>query len=246
MHFENLYSSSDGNLYLVTARSGEKLLIECGVPWKKLIKAIDYDLTHVVGCLVSHAHQDHCKAIHHVLKNGIQVFASWDTLELTGTDGNPSAHAIQAGTYVNAEGRAQIWPFEFYPFDVPHDIPNLGFVVIEKPADESLFYAVDCFNIKPSFGRAFDIIALGCSYDEQVLASRVDAGVIIESLATRLRTAHLSRSKAMKYLTQCCKLPNCRELHLLHMSKSNIDREATRQWFEDELFVPVYAKAKYE
>ena len=92
----------------------------------------------------------------------------------------------------------------------------------------------------------FEIIAIGVSYDEETLARSVKDGTINESLAKRLRKSHLSKTKAMKYLRESCNLKNCREIHLLHMSGSNIDRESTRQWFEDELFIPTFAGGKYD
>lgn len=56
MRFESFYSSSTGNLYCVTAANGKRLLIECGVTWRKLIKALSYDLTNIEACLISHEH----------------------------------------------------------------------------------------------------------------------------------------------------------------------------------------------
>ena len=49
-------SSSSGNLYCVTAANGKRILIECGVAWKKLQKALGYKLNNVEACLISHEH----------------------------------------------------------------------------------------------------------------------------------------------------------------------------------------------
>ena len=56
MQFDSFYSSSSGNLYVVTATTGERLLIECGVPWRKILPCIEYNLGDVRACLISHAH----------------------------------------------------------------------------------------------------------------------------------------------------------------------------------------------
>lgn len=48
-------SGSSGNGYALI--SGEEiLLLECGVPAKEMLQAIDYQTGKVVGCLISHEH----------------------------------------------------------------------------------------------------------------------------------------------------------------------------------------------
>ncbi len=48
-------SGSGGNGYVLISES-EILLIECGVPAKEMLRAIDYQTGKVVGCLISHEH----------------------------------------------------------------------------------------------------------------------------------------------------------------------------------------------
>jgi len=48
-------SSSVGNGYALCG-TDEILLMECGVPSKDMLKAIDYQVNKIVGCLVSHEH----------------------------------------------------------------------------------------------------------------------------------------------------------------------------------------------
>lgn len=49
-------SSSKGNLYEVTANNGERLLIDPGLQWKQIQKALDYDLSNIVGACITHEH----------------------------------------------------------------------------------------------------------------------------------------------------------------------------------------------
>ncbi len=56
MIFRQHYSGSSGNLYEIVANSGARLLIEAGVTWKKLQKALDYNLSNIEACLISHGH----------------------------------------------------------------------------------------------------------------------------------------------------------------------------------------------
>lgn len=55
MFIETLESGSAGNAY-VLGNANERLLIECGVPGKEMLKAIKFNTTSIAGCLVSHEH----------------------------------------------------------------------------------------------------------------------------------------------------------------------------------------------
>jgi len=56
MKFIQHYSGSSGNLYEVVSNNGKRLLIEAGVVWAKVQKALRYDLKSISGCLLSHEH----------------------------------------------------------------------------------------------------------------------------------------------------------------------------------------------
>ena len=48
-------SGSQGNAYTLECQN-ETLLLELGVSWKDIIKALNFNLSKVVGVCVSHAH----------------------------------------------------------------------------------------------------------------------------------------------------------------------------------------------
>lgn len=48
-------SGSVGNSYILECEN-ETLLLELGVPWKDIIKALNFNLGKVVGVCVSHSH----------------------------------------------------------------------------------------------------------------------------------------------------------------------------------------------
>ena len=49
-------SGSQGNHYWIDC-NGEKLILESGLPWKQILKSMDYNLEGVSGMVVSHAHR---------------------------------------------------------------------------------------------------------------------------------------------------------------------------------------------
>lgn len=50
-----LNSGSSGNAYIVDA-CGQKLLLELGVKWNEILKALNYKIDDVVAVLISHGH----------------------------------------------------------------------------------------------------------------------------------------------------------------------------------------------
>ena len=55
MKLKVLASGSKGNCYILESPTGV-LLIEAGIPWKEILKGLDFNLKGVVGCLISHEH----------------------------------------------------------------------------------------------------------------------------------------------------------------------------------------------
>ena len=66
MQFIAINSNSNGNAYILQSSTGEALIVECGVRFEKIKEALGFNLSAVSGCLVTHEHQDHCKAVKEV------------------------------------------------------------------------------------------------------------------------------------------------------------------------------------
>lgn len=236
MQFNQLYSSSTGNLYMVTASNGKRLMIECGVVWSKLQKALNYDLSGIVGCLVSHEHKDHSKAVVDVMKAGINIFVSAGTLwsiESLEAEWQRRTKVIQDKTIVLLGT-----DFKVRAFATNHDATEpLGFAI--KCDGEYLLFVTDTSHIKQRFPWPFSIIALECSYNKEYLAKKVEVGVVNETFAKRLLTSHMEEKEAMRYLTEFCDLSKCRQIHLLHMSADTINKKRVKMDFERKLFIEV-------
>lgn len=240
MRFTQHYSGSSGNLYTVEANNGKRLIIDPGVRWNKILDAMDYDISSVVGCLLTHEHKDHGMSILHVMKAGIDAYASCGTWRILPAKNHRRAvvlgHFEKWYTPVNGNG-----DFQFMPFHTLHDAEDsLGYVV--KCDREYLLFATDTAFIRQRFNVAFDIIAIECSYDRAILQERVDTGTINESLAKRLLSSHMEKQETIRYLKEFCDLSKCREIHLLHMSRDNIEAEETRKEIENMFFIKTIIK----
>jgi phosphoribosyl 1,2-cyclic phosphodiesterase len=228
------YSSSSGNLYELKSLSGERLLIDPGVTFKKLQKALDYNFDNIVGCLITHGHYtDHCRGVKDIIKSGIEVYASAGTIEELDIPKKHKERMIP----IEAQKKYTNDCFEFMPFNVEHDAQEpFGFVI--KCDDEYMLFATDTMFIPSKFDLPFSIIALEVSYSLLVLKNRVEEGFIEESVAKRLLESHQEIRTAIHYLKTCCNLNRCKELHLLHLSRSNQILSETRELFERE-FSPI-------
>lgn len=62
-----LGSSSSGNCYILDD-GNEALIIEAGIRFAEVKKALRFNLRKVAGCLITHQHNDHAKYIHDMVK----------------------------------------------------------------------------------------------------------------------------------------------------------------------------------
>lgn len=229
MRFEQLYSSSKGNLFMLTADNGKRLMIECGVPWKKILQALEFDLKGIEGIILSHDHGDHSKAIRNAMKAGLTVYSGAGTFEALGIHSHHRARHVSNKTLVRFDS------FEVLAFDVTHDANEpLGFCIRDKQANKYMLFATDTSHIRQKFNVPFEIIAIECSFDAEVLQYNVDNDKINEALATRLLTSHMEVNETKRYLRESCDMSQCLELHLLHLSASNIHAENIAEEFERE------------
>ena len=232
MRFDQYFSSSSGNLYAVTSRSGRRLMIECGVLWKKLQRALGYDLRGIDACLLSHAHADHSKSVREVLQAGINVYTSQGTLTALGIECERRVRPVEPGKAFFLDG------FTIYPFQTHHDaVCPLGFLVSDTEVPRSLLFATDTSHITQRFTVPFNIVAIECSYDRDVLAKRVETNDINQALAKRLLTSHMEWRTTETYLDQFCDLSRCEQIHLLHMSGDNIVKERIQDYIQRKFFI---------
>lgn len=47
--------SKNGNSYVLCS-DDEILILDCGCNYKKILRGVDYQISKVVGCLISHEH----------------------------------------------------------------------------------------------------------------------------------------------------------------------------------------------
>jgi len=80
MIFKTLASGSKANCYLLDDGK-EVIVIECGVPFLEVKKALDFDISRIKCVLLTHEHADHSKYLKEYINAGIPICTSSGTLE---------------------------------------------------------------------------------------------------------------------------------------------------------------------
>lgn len=209
MRFESFFSSSHGNAYLVDDGC-TKILIECGVSYKKLCKTMGFRLTEVQGVLISHEHKDHAGCVEKLIGSGFDVYMSGGTAEALELPEKllELAHGLEAGVQI------QIGSFDVMPFGTFHDaLEPLGFVIRSRVDGDVLAYAIDTVNIPYRFPGA-GVLALEANFDQAILdrCQRMP-----EKVRKRVANTHMEIDRLCACLRKM-ELTGCRELYLLHLS----------------------------
>lgn len=220
-------SGSSGNCYLLETKN-ETLILECGITIKKIKEALNFDLTKVVGCLVTHEHKDHCKSVKDVLKCGINVYMSEGTLKGAGLDYNYS-HRIPYLLEHNSVFK--IGEFTVIPFNTQHDVNEpLGFLIYHQELGKILF-ATDTYYLKNKF-TGISHILIECNYDESVLPN-------LPGWRARTLRSHMSL-ETLKETLKCWDLTETKDITLIHISGENGNPEKYQKEIEELTGIKTY------
>ena len=211
MRFESVFSSSHGNVYLLDD-GHTRILIECGVSYKQLTRALGFRLTEVQGVLISHEHKDHSSCVDKLIGHGLDVYMSSGTAEALELPEKllELAHGMEAGVGLT------IGTMDILPFQVFHDCREpLGFCV-QSQVDHDIFaYAIDTVNIPYRF-PGVNILALEANFDQAIL-DRCER--MPEKVRKRISNTHMEIDMLCRCLDRM-DLSRCRELWLMHLSDS--------------------------
>jgi phosphoribosyl 1,2-cyclic phosphodiesterase len=230
MKLKVLGSGSQGNCYLLEGESGS-LLIEAGLPWKKIIKGINFNIENICGCLISHEHLDHSKAIADVLNNGIDVYASKGTIDACKVSGY-RIHIVES------KKQFTVGSFTVMPFQTEHDAAEpLGFLVQHEEMGKLLFIT-DSYYCRYKFSGLAHIM-VECNYSMDILNSNLEKGLVHPAVAKRLLTSHFNLENVKEFL-KVTDLSMVKEIVLLHLSDNNSDEKMFVDEIEKLTGKPVY------
>ena len=229
---KTLASSSKGNAYLLES-GGKWLLVECGIPYKTLQEKLDYQVSRLDGCLVTHSHGDHARCMPDLVKAGIGVYCTEETFKA-------AAPGLPPALYQKIEPNRRYflggWKWSVQPFETVHDAPgSVGFVISDEK--DSLVFITDTAYCKYTF-PFITILMIEANYSEEILAANIEAGRIDPARAKRVRENHLSIERVIELL-RANDRSRLREVRLLHLSDGNSDEALFKEMVKKVVGVPV-------
>lgn len=201
MKLKVLGSSSAGNCYILESDT-EALIIEAGLPFMEVKKALNFNVRKIVGVVVSHSHGDHAKYIAEYQKSGLMYLYG-------------NVHKQNDVTETRGIISIRYGEFVIRPFPLVHDVECYGFY-IQHPDIGSLVYATDTEYIKYRF-KNLNHILIEANYSDDL----IDNEAVNYSHVMR---GHMSLQTALDFISTNNN-PNLRTVCLLHLSDKNSDSE---------------------
>lgn len=221
MKVKVLGSSSSGNCYLLT-NENETLVIEAGVSFLEVKKALDFQISKIVGCIISHEHRDHAKYAIEYLKAGITVLCSEGTQEKIST-GLLQPFKIYHGKKV------KIGNFEVMPFDIIHDAAQPFGFIIKHPECGKILFLTDTYYSEYTF-KSLNHFLIEANYCQNIIKEKLESGSINLSVKRRIETSHMS-IQTTKELLKANDLSQVMSICLIHLSSTN----SNAQQFKSEI-----------
>ena len=220
---KTIASGSSGNAYLVTDGHTD-LLLECGLKFRDLQIALEFKTSNLAGCLLTHEHKDHSHGLKDMLHNGIDVYTSKGTAEAEGII-NPRLKIIEK----MKDFKVGTWTIK--PFDVEHDAAEpLGFFLMNE-LGERLLFVTDSYYVRYKFPGMTHIM-IECNYSVDILDYNILHGYVPKSIRNRIVGSHFSLDNVKTFLIEN-DLSKVQEIHLMHLSGSNADRDRFKREIQE-------------
>jgi len=237
MNFIPLASSSKGNAYLLQTDGVPPLLLEAGIPIKQIrvkLRNHGVSLSDLAGCLVSHEHGDHSKAVKDLLKAGVDCWMSEGTSKAIGMEHHHRiCFLVESGSEITI---ASVWTV--LPFALEHDATEpTGFFIAH--GDDRLLFISDTAYVENRF-EGVTMIAVECNFQDEILHENISKGYLPSVTGRRTRRNHMSL-KIVKDFLLANDLSRTREIWLLHLSDGNSDELRMIKEIQEVTGVPVHA-----
>ena len=227
-----LASGSSGNSYAVDDDESV-LLLEAGIPAKKILSGYLSLLQRVVGALITHEHQDHAKGAADLAVRGIDLYATAGTFSgIPGIDRPYRKHVVRAGEQFDLASWIVL------PFETRHDAAEpCGYLLYSRAAREKLLFATDTYYIPNRFS-GLNVIMVECNYSLPILDESIREGRVPEAMRPRLLQSHFSLENVRDFFA-ANDMSTVRHIYLIHLSGNNADPELFRREIERAAGKPV-------
>lgn len=232
MKIQVLGTGSSGNCYKVEIGTAT-LLLECGLPYKVIQRKLNFKVSEIDACLVTHEHMDHAKAVKDLMKAGVDCYMTKGTAEALEVNGHrlKTFRPFEKARYYSEELKDLI----ILPFEAIHDVKEpvsyyiRTFSKTEKT--ESLVFVTDSAYLKYKIPDC-DCLMIECNYVKSVLDKQVEEGKLNINLRNRIVKNHLSLETLVEAL-RVADLSRCKQIYLMHLSDGNSDEELIKKTVQE-------------
>lgn len=206
MKLQVLGSSSKGNAYILTADNGDIVLLECGVRFADVKKAINFQVSKIKFGLISHSHGDHSKYSKSFLDGGVKIFTSSDTIKATKISHHGWQHLMPKTT-------VHIGDWSIKGLDVKHDTQNFAYILQYK--SNKILFITDCYFIPFKVPGVTNLI-IEANFSNEI----IDENGTPVFLHKRITTAHLSLDLCKDFIINSDRSV-LNNIVLIHLSDTN-------------------------
>jgi phosphoribosyl 1,2-cyclic phosphodiesterase len=208
-------TGSAGNCYILEG-STSSLMIECGVRFFDIKRALNFNYSRVAGVIVSHEHKDHCRSAQDVAAAGINIFASAGTIAALGFKHHRLFQLKDGSTY-------EIGEFNVMPFTVKHDAAEpFGFIIHHNECGNVLFLTDTVYS--PYRFADLNQIIIEANYSSDIVEERNILGSMNGALTSRVIGSHMSIDTCLRLL-EANDLSNVNNIVLIHLSDGNSNEQ---------------------
>lgn len=235
MEIEVLGTGSSGNCYKVKIGKAT-LLLECGLPYKVIQKKLNFKISEIDACLVTHEHMDHAKAIKDLMKAGVDCYMTKGTVEALGINGHRlrTFRPFEKARYYSVVLKNLI----IVPFEAVHDVAEpVSYFIKTRDDKESLIFVTDTAYMKYKI-PACDVLMIECNYVKSVLDEKDKQGEIDVSLRNRIVKNHMSLETLVEAL-KAADLSRTKKIYVLHLSDLNSDEEMIKRTIQETTGIEV-------
>lgn len=207
MEITAIASSSTANCCALE-HNGSRLILEAGVPFKNLSKALGGEASSAVGCLITHEHGDHAKYVESYIKNGIDCYMS-----------NGTANALNIPDKAKVPLKKtwfKIGGWHIYMFPSKHDAAEPVGYIVQKNENRIMFLTDT--RIIPSIIDGLTHLIIECNYCDDIIQKSTAYH------ANRAYVEHLGLEQVKDYLSEI-DLSQLQEVVLIHLSSEHSDEK---------------------
>lgn len=197
-------TGSSGNSYALYDNDGKILLLDLGLARKQILRGIGFNVSDVVGAVVSHSHLDHAKSVKDFENMGIPVF-SHKNMEIDFGGEHEERKHIRYGNFdINAFAITDKNGKFMHTNNDGSECPCYGFLIEHEDMGKFL-YITDTELVKWRFS-GINHILISCNYQKKYISDSAKRNHVLRGhmeLETVKNFIKANKSNALRTVILC-------------------------------------------